>query len=293
MVSAGEPSISVIVPAYRAAGTIRRAVDGVLHQTYPAREILVIDDGSPDDLVRSLAAYGSRVRILRQANQGAAAARNRGIDQSHGELIAFLDADDCWEKAKLERQVAVLRAHPRVVLVAGRYFEQAPGQPRREASWGDWDLLDRPLWPRGAQALAVAAHIWTSTVLVRRTALREQRFTPGLEPAEDGDLWIRLLGSGAAYLLREPLATAVLEPSSLSRANLDRSYTKLLQVVRRHRNLLGPQELRRWEQSIQRQWAADGSPSSLSRVAQGPAWNRLAALYPRQNARADATVVSR
>ncbi len=92
-----EPVISVVIPAYRAARTIERAVDSVLGQTRRADEIIVVDDGSPDDLAEVLGRYGSRVRLLRKRNGGAASARNLAIEECRGELIAFLDADDYWE----------------------------------------------------------------------------------------------------------------------------------------------------------------------------------------------------
>src|SRR5262245_16757980 len=121
-------NVTVIIPAYRAAKTIARAVDSALGQTCPPKEILVIDDGSPDDLPSALRGYRDRVTLIRQANGGAASARNRGIEHATGEFIAFLDADDYWEPAKLQAQLDILKAHPEVGLVAGLYYEELPGQ---------------------------------------------------------------------------------------------------------------------------------------------------------------------
>ena len=100
--------ISVVIPAYNAAAWIRRAVNSVLSQTRPADEIIVVDDGSTDgtgDIVRM---YDGRVRLLQQANAGAAAARNTGILAATGDWIAFLDADDEWLPQKLQRQTEYL-----------------------------------------------------------------------------------------------------------------------------------------------------------------------------------------
>lgn len=269
-------SVSVVIPAYRAARTICRAVDSVLAQTRPPEEILVIDDGSPDDVTRPLAAYGNCVRLIRKENGGAAAARNWGIERARMDWIAFLDADDYWEVDKLQRQMAVIQAYPDLVLSAGRYFEQMPGGPRSVVPTRLPHLFGRKLCLEGEQAFAASTLIWTSTVLVRRTALRSHRFHSGLEPAEDGDLWLRLLPAGAFYLHPEPLATAVLEPYSLSRTSIGKSYHKLLQVIRLHRDLLGEQGYRLWRQRVGRQWAADCSRRAYSRSPLGPAWNWLA-----------------
>src|SRR5262245_62168442 len=103
-------SLTVIIPAYRAAATIARALDSVINQTCVPDEIVVIDDGSPDDLAHALRPYGSQVTLLRKPNGGAASARNMGLTVAHGDLIAFLDADDWWEPHKTECQKAIFSA---------------------------------------------------------------------------------------------------------------------------------------------------------------------------------------
>ncbi|HEX5445014.1 MAG TPA: glycosyltransferase family A protein, partial [Pirellulales bacterium] len=185
------PSVSVIIPAYRAARTIRRALESVLSQTAPPAQVIVIDDGSPDDLARAVSLYGDRVTLLSKPNGGAASARNAGIDVASGDFIAFLDADDYWEPKKLERQLAVFERHPELGLVAGQYFVQQPGGVKRRAGLRSgperFDCVQRA---RGAAAFRAAAEVWTGTVLVRREALGDEGFVSGLEPAEDRDLWV-------------------------------------------------------------------------------------------------------
>lgn len=104
-----KPTISVVIPCYNAAPFLRETLDSVLAQTYPAEEILLIDDGSTDDSAAIAASYGPPVRVLRQENQGESVARNRGIDEATGEWVAFLDADDLWLPEKLQRQIQVVR----------------------------------------------------------------------------------------------------------------------------------------------------------------------------------------
>jgi glycosyltransferase involved in cell wall biosynthesis len=103
-------TVSVVIPAYNASRTIEETLRSVLRQTHRNLEVLVVDDGSSDDtpkIVEALAAEDGRVRLLRQANAGVAAARNAGIAASSGEFIAPIDADDLWHPTKIERQLRV------------------------------------------------------------------------------------------------------------------------------------------------------------------------------------------
>jgi glycosyltransferase involved in cell wall biosynthesis len=270
-----QSDISVIIPAYKAAGTIARALDSVLAQTRPAAEILVVDDGSPDDIAAALAPYAGRVALLRKPNGGAASARNWGLDRARGRLIAFLDADDYWEPHKLARQLAVLERHPRVGLVAGAYFEQAPGGERRASTLAGPVALDQEVAAAGARAFEIALQVWTSVALVRRDALGGLRFDETLRTAEDRDLWIRLIAGAPHYLIAEPLATAVMERNSLSRSAPAADFPNLLRVIHRHRALLGPGGVRRRECDTYRKWAASCLGVGEPWAALRPAWNRL------------------
>ncbi len=105
--------VSVVIPAYNGAATIDETLRSVRSQTHRALEIIVVDDGSRDetaDIVRTHAAADPRVRLIETANGGVAAARNRGWQEAASDLIAFVDADDLWSPAKIERQLAVLEA---------------------------------------------------------------------------------------------------------------------------------------------------------------------------------------
>ena len=107
------PLVSVIIAAYNAAAFIADTCRSAMRQTYPAIEIIVVDDGSTDGtsgVVESLAASDARIRLIRQQNLGVAAARNRAIAAASGEFIAPLDADDLWDPTKIARQVAQLQA---------------------------------------------------------------------------------------------------------------------------------------------------------------------------------------
>lgn len=105
------PLVSVVIPVYNRQATIQRAVDSVLNQTYSNIEVLVVDDGSTDNSLEMLKKYDNdnRVKIFCQKlNQGANAARNRGIREAKGEYIAFHDSDDEWLPEKLEKQIGLM-----------------------------------------------------------------------------------------------------------------------------------------------------------------------------------------
>lgn len=117
----GGSLISVIIPAHDAEDFLAHTLASAQRQTYRQIEILVVDDGSRDgtpSIVAAAAEQDPRVRLIRQPNAGVAAARNRGIDEAAGDLVAVLDADDLWHPEKLERQHAcILGSGPRTALV--------------------------------------------------------------------------------------------------------------------------------------------------------------------------------
>lgn len=119
MTTNAQQHISVIIPVYNNAAYLGAALHSVLQQSYRPREILVVDDGSTDDPTavvgacqQDAAQRGIPLHYFYQSNRGPAAARNHGVAQARGELLAFLDADDWWHPQKLEQQVAQLIAEP-------------------------------------------------------------------------------------------------------------------------------------------------------------------------------------
>lgn len=231
------PKVSVIIPAYNAAGCVRRAVDSVLAQSFRDFELLVVDDGSSDDTLEVLAAYGDRLRPLAQANGGPAAARNHGLRQARGEYVAFLDADDHWRPDKLARQVQLLDARPEigfcssatdVVDAAGAPVCAWPCQP-------DAGPLPDILFLRGTVISGS-----TSGVLARRSlVLAQGGFDENLRGFEDPDLWIRLAARTGYVCLAEPLTVVVRTPNSVS-GNLANMRRATLASFRKNRHLLPP-----------------------------------------------------
>lgn len=114
-----DPLVSVVIPVFNGEAFLREAVQSVLDQKYSPVEIIIVDDGSTDG-TGTLARVLETVRYLHQANQGPAAARNRGIAHARGSLIAFADADDLWPARKLELQLPYLVNDPAIDIVMGR-----------------------------------------------------------------------------------------------------------------------------------------------------------------------------
>ena len=137
MMSSG-PLVSVVLIFWNAAPFLREAIESVLAQSYPCRELLLVDDGSSDGstaIARQYAAeHPGQVRYLQHvghANLGMSASRNLGIREAQGSYVAFLDADDVWFSSALQDQVAILQAHPEAAMVYGpiQYWYSWSGQP--------------------------------------------------------------------------------------------------------------------------------------------------------------------
>ncbi len=114
------PLVSVVIPAYNAAQTLKATVQSVFEQTVQDFEIVIVDDGSKDDTLKvaqSIADSDSRVKVISQPNGGAAAARNTAVRATTGKYLALLDADDLWVAHKLERQIEFLEKNPSVQAV--------------------------------------------------------------------------------------------------------------------------------------------------------------------------------
>lgn len=184
------PKVSVVIPAYNAAGCLGEAIDSVLAQTFADLEIIVVDDGSSDDTVRRAEAYGRPVRCLRQGRRGVAAARNLAIRASSGEFVAFLDADDLWRPEKLERQLPYLERDLGSGLVCSDWELEREGNPLLASALSKRaPVTSGYLFRRVVQD----SFLLTSTVIVRRHCLDEEGcFDESLATSEDLDLWLRL-----------------------------------------------------------------------------------------------------
>ncbi len=251
------PTISVIIPAYNAEHFIRRAIDSVLAQTYPASEIIVVDDGSSDNTPEVVRSYGEQITLVCQKNGGGAQMhRNAGIDLATGDLLAFLDADDFWDPPKLGCHVGVYTEHADVGLTSSAYYFLdtigSAGAVVRRANEIAWDTK---VWLTSQSVFETALFIVTPTIVVPKQMLNDLRFDRGLPTAEDRDMWIKLLQKAPSYCISRPLVTVVNRANSLSNCDIASDYSNMLRVVAANRELIGPQMARRQEADVYVRWA--------------------------------------
>jgi glycosyltransferase involved in cell wall biosynthesis len=193
--------ISVVIPLFNKEATIARALRSVLAQTFQDFEVIVVNDGSTDNGPR-LVAGDPRIRLVNQANAGVAAARNRGVAETRGEIVAFLDADDEWLPGFLETVCSLMRAHPDSEMFATSYFKVGPDGQRRPARLSDANLLD---YFRVASASEPPVN--ASCVAIRKRALEEVGgFPVGITSGEDLLTWARLAARAPVAYRAEPLA---------------------------------------------------------------------------------------
>lgn len=122
-------SISVIIPVYNGEAFLKEAIQSIQQQNYQPLEIIVVDDGSTDRTAEIANSYGNLVRYAYQSNRGPAAARNKGLGMAHGNIIAFLDADDLWTPNKLEIQIPYLKSNVSEIVLGRVQVKALEGEP--------------------------------------------------------------------------------------------------------------------------------------------------------------------
>jgi len=180
------PLVSVVIPVFNSERFLREAVQSVLAQQYSPIEIIVVDDGSTDNTATVARSLPETVRYLHQTNQGPAAARNRGIEQAQGSLIAFADADDLWPPAKLEQQLPYLIKDPKIDIVLGRIQQVLLSE-----------TVDGPT--RAQQFAEPAFSVNLGSAVIRKSVFeRVGLFDETMRYSEDVDWFMRAREGGAA-----------------------------------------------------------------------------------------------
>jgi glycosyltransferase involved in cell wall biosynthesis len=268
------PKVSVVIPTYNRAAVVQSAIESVLAQTFSDLEIIVVDDGSSVGTGQILReTYGGRIRYFAQANQGASAARNKGIAEARGEWIAFLDSDDQWEKDKLEWQLKALERfgpqcgacytdtrfcnHPETRTL----FQMAEESYRHEGEMGvNVDVLRLLVRPGGA---GMVVHV--SSLLARADAVRRTGgFNPKLRYSEDSEFMFRLAMLTDFCYVNRPLIRFDRSPVEIRHVGVSANWNK--EEFFLHHNQFRLEGLMRLSESL---------PGSIQQVIR----ERLSAIY--------------
>lgn len=226
-------SISVVIPAYNCSQMILGAVESVLNQTYQPLEIIVVDDGSDEDLEAVLPM--SKIRLIKQSNRGAASARNKGIENAKGEWIAFLDSDDRWMPEKIQFFMELVGENPNIGLIASNVFVGSD-----ESGWRAIDFTGffDPT-KNSFEQLYYKNFIVTSTAMVRRSLLEKVgMFDCRLVCAEDYKLWLSLSMVTEVGFCSEFLTKYCSRESGLSK-NVDQLFRDTFKVLKYFRGDVG------------------------------------------------------
>lgn len=184
--------VSVVIPCFRQAHFLAEAIDSALAQEYDDLEVIVVDDGSPDDTGRIAASYAARdprVRCVTQPNRGLARARNAGLAEANGTYVVFLDADDLLLPGAVAAGVRALELHPDCVFTQGAFeVIDAAGRPTDEQ-------VEEPHRTTDPYALLLRSNwIWLPAAVMYRRSIFGQvaPFDPAVDAAADLELYLRL-----------------------------------------------------------------------------------------------------
>lgn len=197
-------TVSVIIPCYRNAATLGRALDSVYAQTRPADEIIVVNDGSPETDAIELVLQGYRnVKYLRNpVNMGPSVTRNNGVETASGDIVTFLDADDEWHPQKLELQLSVLREGS--AAACGVLRVRGAEKPAARSCYTG--IVPVRSVTRVGSLLFRNSLTGAAIMISRKLLLRVGGYDATLRSGEDFDLWLRLLQSGVTvHNIRWPL----------------------------------------------------------------------------------------
>ena len=180
-----QESVSVVIPFYSGASWLEEAIESVLNQTRMPEEIIVINDGSKEDISSLISKYNTKVKFIFQENQGSASARNHGINSSSGEYIAFLDSDDLWLPNKLELQIKFMKENN--LQWSHCPYEIFDDSTRSIISEVNNQDTKGTMFPR----LLARCKIGTPCVVVRRECINDQRmrFNEKMRQGQDYCFW--------------------------------------------------------------------------------------------------------
>jgi glycosyltransferase involved in cell wall biosynthesis len=217
-------SVSVIIPVYNGERFLAEAIESVRAQRYEPLEIIVVDDGSTDGTAEVVGRVREQVRFISQANRGPAAARNRGIEISSGDAIAFLDVDDLWAERTLRRHAGYLSANPSVDIVQG-LIQQVRLDPSRE------NVAD----PTAPDCSEPYAFISLASAMYRRSVFETVGLlNESLRHNEDTDWFIRAWEKNVSKVVLDHVALLYRKHEGNRDHRKDLVHFGMLHVLKRH-----------------------------------------------------------
>lgn len=229
--SHGEPLVSVVIPAFNPGLFIHDAIKSAMAQTYTQIECIVVDDGSSTSLEHLSREWGPRLRVIRQEHSGVARARNSGVAESRGTLIAFLDADDVWLPFKIEAQVARLQADPSVDFVYGSMFlvDQFLRVISRMPAPNPQEALENSLLLRQPSIFSA------QTMLIRKEVVTDVgAWDERLSVSADLDFGCRLLAQHRGDIAPKQPATLYRVHSEQMHHNIEAMKADMTLVIQKH-----------------------------------------------------------
>lgn len=203
------PEVSIIVPVYNGESCLIKCLDSVFKQTLRSFEVIVVNDGSTDDTAAVARSYGNKIHYYEQKNAGQGAARNTGLSNTSGELIAFLDADDYWRSGFLEKCVPFLNEHPECVAVnTGLLARMHDGcEVIHSCFLNEQDIFSEPFVIEDFFAFwAKYDHVRTGSAVIRKSVIDQaggQR--ADLRISQDLEYWGYIATYGKWGYIPEPL----------------------------------------------------------------------------------------
>jgi len=269
------PTFSIVIPAYQAAATIAAAVRSALDQALPALEVIVVDDGSTDDLAGALAPFEDRIEVMRKPNGGAASARNLGAEISRGEFMAVLDADDRFHPRRIEAlsRLASLRPDLDLITTDARFVVDGEAV-------GSF-LAENP-FETGDQRRAIVESCFVGGwPAARASRLREVGgFDEALRVSHDWDCWLRMILAGSrAGLVALSYYDYVLAPGGLTSSRVRSLWERVRMLEKAEANpALRTEERPLLRRELRRRRSDAVREETRAQLASGVSRRRLARL---------------
>ncbi|NBK93774.1 glycosyltransferase [bacterium 1XD21-13] len=243
----GDITISVVIPVYNGEKFIERTLDSMFSQSVLPDELIIVDDGSTDGTVEKIEKYFNthvecikNKKLLKQKNEGAGAARNKGIVNSHGNWISFMDSDDIWDRDKIKYTYQAIMEHPEAVIISHDMYIVTNGNYEKKQyaalhqKYSNNSTLFVQLYHGG--------FLPTPCVTIKKNLLEKVgMFDPSLRSCQDYDLWLKcsleMDKHENLYIMDRALYTYIVRKGSIS-YDFKKRYKYGMTVLRRYRKYL-------------------------------------------------------